>query len=95
MNENFSCFALFKKDDMKNEKLEQIIKNYGYKMSADEFVETYKIYGATKGKLYQGLRKNKLPTYREWKKEQDDFDKEIIKQAKEKIAEITKEKGVI
>jgi hypothetical protein len=75
---------------MKNEKLIEIIKDCGYKMPAEEFIKTYKIYGATKGKLYQGLRNNKLPTYREWKKEQDDFDKEIINKAKEKIAEITK-----
>ena len=78
---------------MKNEKLDEMIKELGYRMPAEEFVKTYKIYGATKGKLYDGLRKNKLPTYREWKREEDRFDAEIIAKAKEEINKVRNKKG--
>ena len=80
---------------MKENKLEEIIKDCGYKMPTKEFIETYKIHEPTKQKIYYYLRKNKLPTYREYKKEQDQYEREIFNEAKRKIAEIRNKKGEI
>ena len=81
--------------NMKNDKLEEIIKDCGYKMPTKDFIETYKIHEPTKQKIYYYLRKNKLPTYREWKRREDEFEIGIIKEAKRKIAEVRKEKSEI
>ena len=68
---------------------EQIIKN-GYKMKAKSFVKEYKHRQATPQKIYYYLRKNGLPTYREWAKENERFEREIIERAKERISSLTK-----
>ena len=74
-------------------KLEQIVKLYGNKMPTNDFIDRFKDYEPTQQKIYYYLRKNELPTYRERKKNEDQFDKKIIEKAKEKIAEITNKKG--
>jgi len=80
---------------MKNDKLEEIIKECGYKMPTNEFIKRFKEHEPTKQKIYYYLRKNKLPTYREWKRQEDEFEIGIISKAKERIEEVRKEKGEI
>ena len=73
-----------------NKKLEeQIIKN-GYKMKAKSFVKEYKHLKATPQKIYYYLRKHGLPTHREWCKENERFEKEIIDRARERISLLPK-----
>ena len=68
---------------------EQIMKN-GYKMKAEAFCKEYKHLQPTKQKIYYYLRKNGLPTHREWRKENERFEKEIIERAKERISLLPK-----
>ena len=74
-------------------KLEELVKLYGNKMPTNEFVNRFKEYEPTQQKIYYYLKKNELPTYRECKRREEQFDSEIFNEAKRKIAEITNKKG--
>ena len=76
-------------------KLEELVKLYGNKMPTNEFVNRFKEYEPTQQKIYYYLKKNELPTYRERKKSEEQFEKEVLVKAKEKIAEITKKQRKI
>jgi len=75
--------------------LEDLVKLYGSKMPASDFVKRFKEHKATAQKLYYYLKKNNLPTHREWKRINEEFDMKVISDAKEKIAEINNKKGQI
>ncbi len=75
--------------------LEDLVKLYGSKMSASEFVNRFKEHKATTQKVYYYLKKNNLPTHREWERANEEFDMKVISDAKEKIAEINNKKGKI
>jgi len=71
-------------------KLEEQVKKNGYKMKTRLFCQEYKHLKATPQKIYYYLRKNGLPTHREWKRQNERFEKEIIERAKERISSLTK-----
>ena len=71
-------------------KLEEQVKRNGYKMTTDNFCKEYEHLEATPQKIYYYLRKNGLPTHREWCKENERFEKEIIERAKARISSLPK-----